>query len=134
MVDVDDMFDDEADCARFDYSARDRGWEEPMTAKRNTDVVPVTGEMWDAYYMAYGTKSGASAIPAVEAAINTSPELTALIAENERMRSYIVDLEHDLDMQNQNITRLRGALERLREFGSMDQDEINENIQQGLGY
>ena len=71
-------------------------------------------------------------IDALNICINASPELAKLIAENERMRSYIVDLEHDLDTQNHQITRLRGALERLREFGSMDQDEVNENIQQGL--
>ena len=73
-----------------------------MTAKRNTDVVPVTNQMHD-IYVAEGEKSG-SGRRGLSAAINASPELTKLIAENEQL---ILD-----------NARMREALEKLARLGN----------------
>lgn len=62
-----------------------------MTANRNTDKVPVTQQMAFDLLPAYlhnGTeeREWIEVRQGLERAINASPELTALIAENERMR------------------------------------------------
>lgn len=79
-----------------------------MTAKRNTDAVPVTDRVLEAYFFVCRDPQS-KALEKLTAAINASPELTKLIAENERMRK-------SLKAMYNAVFQLRGALVYINEM------------------
>ena len=82
-----------------------------MTAKRNTDVVPVTDEMMKTYSMCRG-----GIAESIRQLIDASPELTALIAENERLALKKQRMHNSLKAMYNAVFQLRGALVYINEM------------------